>query len=117
MIENERGPAVVFAIDEPVAGGVGTEEMPAFVEGGGEAVAPPRFVQGNRAADMDHAEADGGLAVVKAEPEEPVLPVVEHGDFAVFARAVLFPDFIPVNPRMPLTHGLFRRRSDPHPES
>jgi hypothetical protein len=99
-VQNEAGPAVTFAIDPAVAGGLIVKE--AFSPGDGvfEAGYPPSAINSLRFAGVKDAHANGRVRIVQADGEEPISAVIDYGQFSWFAFPVLFADAVREEPRM-----------------
>lgn len=97
-VEDEAGEAVVFAVDDSVAGGFGTEVS--FGDRFGEAFLPEGGVDGSWFAGVDDSDADGGVGIVETDGEEFVVAIEDDGEFAGFGGAVLVFDAVAEDPGM-----------------
>jgi hypothetical protein len=116
-IQDEAGPAIAFAIDAAVAGGLGIEEAGAEGEGLGEVVLPPGGVEGFGFAGVEEADADGGIGIEQADGEEFIFAVENDGKFAELAGTVLFADAVGEEPGMAAAEDGFGGGGDAEAEA
>ena len=70
-----------------------------------------------RFARVQYPDANGGLSVIKSNGKKAVGAVKDDGQFASFARAILFAHALREDPRMASPHNAFHRRRDAEAEA
>ena len=77
---------------------------------------PPGAMDRLRFALMQNADANGRIGIKQTGGEKLIVPVINHGEFARFPRAILPADTRGEHPGMPAAHDAFRRGGQPQPQ-
>src|SRR5439155_23828183 len=102
-------PAIALAIEAAIAGRLLVEKSFASRQGRAQAFAPPSGVYRDRLAGVKNPHAQRRARIKKPNRQETILAVVNHGQFAQLALAVLLQNAAGEKPRQPGADFGFRR--------
>jgi hypothetical protein len=116
-VEHQPGPAITFAMDPAMAIGGLVEQPGPPAERVAQPLPPPRGVDRDGFAGVQHTNPQWGVGVEEPQGEKAIPPVVNDREFPRTGRPILFANAVAEDPRVAAAHGLFRGGGDAEAEA
>ena len=113
-IQDQTGKTIILPVNASIAGRVLVEDS--FRQGRFKAAFPKCGVDLDWFSNMQNAEANWRLGIVKTDREKFIVAIENDGEFAGAAFAILFFDAVGENPGMAAAHDRFGGRTQAQAE-